>query len=218
MIGIIVAILVVIVGGGAAAIALSHGGTTTAVTGTPTPTSTPAATATPTQTVVYAESFASQPSSDWSEDSNCFYGTGGYHIKNGYFCFAPAGNQTDVTITVDAKQLSGDTNLPYGIGFRRPSAGKHYEFDIDSASAWVFYSCDPTTCTPIVDYTKNSAIHGGLNTKNTLSVTSKGSHFDFFVNGTKVGQADDSTYSSGELGLLVDTNMECVFTNLTVTK
>jgi hypothetical protein len=219
VIGIIVAILVVLVGGGAAAVAFSGGGTPTAATGTPTATSTLGPTATPKPTVLYQQSFASQPpSSDWSQDDNCFYSNGGYHIKNGYFCFAPAGTQADVTITVDVQQISGDTTLPYGIGFRRPSAGKHYEFDIDSTSEWVFYSCDPNTCNAVVDYTKNSAIKGGLNTKNTLSVTSKGSHFDFFVNGTKVGQADDSTYASGELGLLGSENVEIVFNNLLVTK
>jgi hypothetical protein len=219
VIGIIVAILVVLVGGGAAAVALSHGGKTTAATGTPTATSTLGPTATPKPTVVYQQSFASEPpSADWSQDDNCFYSGGGYHIKNGYFCFAPAGDQADVSITVDAKQISGDTTLPYGIGFRRPAQGKHYEFDVDSASEWVFYSCDPTTCSPVVDYTKNSAIHGGLNTTNTLSVTAKGSHFDFFVNGTKVGQADDTTYATGELGLLGSENAEIVFANLLVTK
>ena len=218
-IGIIVAILVVLVGGGAAAISLSHGGGSTAAKGTPTVTSTTGPTATPTATVLYSQTFSSAPpDGDWSQDSNCFYGTGGYHVNDGYICFAPIGDQSDVTVSVDAKQISGDTTAPYGIDFRMTKDGVGYEFDVDSASEWVFAGCDATSCEPIVDFTHNSAIHGGLNTVNTLSVTAKGSHFDLFVNGTKVGQTDDTTYTTGLIGLTVSSGIESVFTNLVVTK
>jgi hypothetical protein len=222
MIGIIVAILVILVGAGAAAVALNGGGTTTTATGTPTATSTTGPTATPSATVIYSETFANPPASgpngDWNEDSNCFYNNGGYHIKGGFVCFSPAAAQSDGSISVDVQQISGDTTLPYGIGFRRPAKDERYEFDVDSAGEWVFAKCDPSSCSSIVDFTHNSAIKGGLHTTNTIKVTATGSHFDFYVNGTKVGQADDSTYSSGLLGLVGSDNTEVVFTNLVVTK
>ncbi len=223
VIGIIVAIIVVLVGGGAAAVALSGGGGATTATGTPTATSTLGPTATPTATVVYSESFANLPASThfgrWAEDTNCFYQNGGYHVTNGFICFAPIDDQSDVTVTIDTKQISGDSTSPYGFAFRMDAdTGVGYEFAIDSASEWVFASCDQNSCKPIVDFTQNSAIHGGLNTTNTFSVTAKGSHFDFFVNDTKVGQADDSTYTTGSIGPAVGGSMEAVFNNLQVTK
>jgi hypothetical protein len=49
-------------------------------------------------------------------------------------------------------------------------------------------------------------------------VRSLGSHFDFFVNGTQVGQIDDASYPTGEVGLEGSQNCEVVFTNLAITR
>jgi hypothetical protein len=216
LIGIIVAIALIAVIGGGAAYAISRSGNPT-TSGTPGVTNTAGPTATPTATVLYQQAFTSKPS-DWPDSAHCFFGTGGYHISGSYFCPAPIGNQTDTTISVNVKQISGATNLPYGIVFRIDDSNEHYELDVDSEGDYVFYNCDISTCTKLVDYTPNSAIHGGLNTTNTMSVTAKGSHFDFFVNGTKVGQTDDTSYTSGELGIAGSDGAECVFTNFLVTK
>jgi hypothetical protein len=45
-----------------------------------------------------------------------------------------------------------------------------------------------------------------------------GSHFDFFVNGTKVGQADDYNYGSisGQIALDGSDTIEVVFNNLKI--
>lgn len=86
VIGVVLAIVLILGASGAAVVALNNGGSP-AASATATATGTTGPTATPTATVIYQESFASQPEG-WSEDANCFYGTGGYHIKNGYFCFA----------------------------------------------------------------------------------------------------------------------------------
>ena len=37
---------------------------------------------------------------------------------------------------------------------------------------------------------------------------------DFFINGKAVGSLDDSSYSTGKIGLLAGDAVECVFTNL----
>ncbi|HEX6820144.1 MAG TPA: hypothetical protein VF120_17340, partial [Ktedonobacterales bacterium] len=54
------------------------------------PTATPGPSPTPTRTVLYQNALTSSDS-NWNSDQNCFFGAGGYHIKGGFLCTAPAG-------------------------------------------------------------------------------------------------------------------------------
>jgi hypothetical protein len=141
---------------------------------------------------------------------------------------APIGNQADVDVKVQVKQISGQTIEPYGLAIRADgppsnSPNLRYAFDIESDGKWVVARCDGLAngdntilCTDLAHNTANDAIRGGLNVTNTLEVKARGSHFDFYVNRVSVGGADDSTYISGRVGLECGQNAECVFTNLTV--
>jgi hypothetical protein len=164
---------------------------------------------------VYQNTLASD-SGDWNVDQDCFYGAGGYHIKSSVICFAPAGTLTNVDVSVQVKQIKGQTTIAYGIILRGDTTGGFYEYDLDSNSKWLFRKCNDTACTKIVDFTANAAIQGGLNTTNTMQVKALGSHFDFFVNGTQVGQADDSTYTTGKVGLGGSDNIEVVYSNIKI--
>src|SRR5258708_8589297 len=181
---------------------------------------TPPATVTPTPSlrVVFQDPLTSD-TNGWSTGGQCNFASDGYHIKNGYICYAPAGNEGDATFSVDVKQLSGSTaNTDSGITLRRTSQGNYYQFGIDGNSEWDFGKVVGGTFKSLVDPTSNAVIHGGLNTTNTVQVVAKGGHFDFFVNGAKVGQADDTTFASGKSGLFVSDQAEAVFTNLKITK
>jgi hypothetical protein len=168
--------------------------------------------------VIYSNALTSA-SDDWSTGGQCNFASDGYHIKNGYICYAPAGDLGDATDSVDVKLVSGSTTAAdFGITLRRTSQGNYYQFGIDGNSEWEFDKTVGGTFTSLVKPTSNAAIKGGLNTANTLRVVTKGSHFDFFVNGTKVGQADDTTFASGKSGLFVSEQAESVFTNLKITK
>jgi hypothetical protein len=168
--------------------------------------------------VIYSNALTST-SDNWSTGGQCNFASDGYHIKNGYICYAPAGDLGDATDSVDVKLVSGSTTAAdFGITLRRTSQGNYYQFGIDGNSEWEFDKTVGGTFTSLVKPTSNAAIKGGLNTANTLRVVTKGSHFDFFVNGTKVGQADDTTFASGKSGLFVSEQAESVFTNLKITK
>ncbi|MBF6591722.1 MAG: hypothetical protein IVW57_14530, partial [Ktedonobacterales bacterium] len=156
----------------------------------------------------------------WANDSHCFVTPNGYHIKDNYLCYAPAGAQGDVNIQVDAQQISGIPTEPFGIAFRRASQGNYYEFDIDSNSKWVVFKCQSATngCAELIPYTRNSAIHGGINVTNELEVRAKGALFTFLVNGKKVGQVTDATFSTGLVGVSSSADIEAVFTNIVITQ
>lgn len=165
------------------------------------PLTTPSPTATPGGTILFQDPLTSNANGWLDSNGHCFFQDNAYHIKNSYYCLAPAGNIADANISVQAKQVAGSLRYPYGIVFRRASSGNWYEFDIDSNSKWVFFKVVNGTLSTLVNYTPNAAIKGGLNTAKSLMVQAKGSHFVFFVNGTNVGDADDSTFASGSSGL-----------------
>ena len=168
--------------------------------------------------VIYQDSLDGGTKDQWANDSNCFFGSGGYHINAAFICYAPADKVGDGTTTVSVSQISGPITYPYGLVIRRVSKGNYYEFLIDANGKWLFDKVVNGTSTDIVKFTADKAIKTGLNQPNTISVQAKGSHFVFSVNGTQVGTADDSTFTSGETGLSGNDNVEVVYTNLKITK
>lgn len=226
IVGIVVAVVVLLAacGGGTVwAVRTLGQSAITNLSGTPTVSAsstqtTTSATATPNETAIYGESFASN-ADGWAQDpGSCFLDKDGYHIKDGYICYAPIGDQSDVSISVTVQQVKGPTTWPYGIVFRDTADHADYQFMIDSNSKWVFFKCSSDNCANTIDYTGNSSIHGGLHTTNTLKVTAVGSHFEFFVNDTRVGTFDDSAYTSGGVGIGVGNNVEAVFTDFIVSR
>ena len=43
-------------------------------------------------------------------------------------------------------------------------------------------------------------------------------HGDFLINGARVGSFDDTSVVAGQVGLVANTNDDCVFTNLVITR
>jgi hypothetical protein len=157
--------------------------------------------------------------SGWVTNGNCFFGVDGYHIKGSYICYAPIAAQQNATATVKAKQTDGeDTFLFYGIVLRRISAGNYYMFAIDSEGKWRFGKVVSGQYTDIVKEQATQAINSDLGATNTLTVQAKGQHFIFQVNGTKVGEVDDGTYSSGLWGLSGGDSIEVAYTDLKITR
>ena len=134
-------------------------------------------------------------------------------------CFTPKLTLSDATFSVNVKLLAGSTAAAnIGIVVRRVGEGNAYLFGINGNGAWSFSKSTLDQFIFIVKPTPNTAAKRGLNTTNTLQIVAKGSYFTFFVNGTKVGQAHDSTYAIGNCGLYAGSKTEAVFTDFKVTK
>jgi hypothetical protein len=150
----------------------------------------------------------------WAEDANhCYFAQDGYHANDGYLCYAPIGVQTDGTESVTVKQISGPPDYAYGLVARRVSKGNYYFFGVDSNSEWEFAKVVNGKFSRLQDYTVNSAINGGLNTGNSLSITMSGSTFDCYSNGIKLGTIHDSTFPEGKWGVASNTGVNVVFTD-----
>lgn len=159
----------------------------------------------------------SDNSPGWIVDNHCFFKDGSYDIVASYVCYAPAGSSHDANLSVRVKQVAGPLDWFYGLVFRRASAGNWYEFEIDGNSNWRFAKIVNNAYSDILPSQLNIAINGGLNVTNTLLVQMKGSHFEFYANGTKVGEADDTTFSSGLSGLLGNDNIQVAYNHFQIT-
>jgi hypothetical protein len=157
---------------------------------------------------------------NWEVGADCAPKSDGYHIMRGSICYAPIGSQTDADIKVDVVQLSGSTELFYGIVLRSTPREHYYLFGIDGNGKWLFVNVPSATQLPVsvIAPTLESAVHSGLHEVNALEVRMKGSHFDFFVNGTKVGEINDSHYVTGQIGLSGEDGVEVVYTDLSIVK
>jgi hypothetical protein len=219
--GVIVSVLLaaVVIAGLLAAglIALSRPQTTTANnpnSGTSTVVS--GGTSTPGLSPIFTDPLLSN-ANGWPSDQHCFFGAGGYHIKGGWICYAPTDVPNNFTIQVQVKRVSGPVGDGYGIAFRRVSQGSLYLFGIDGYGHWRVDKCVSNSCSPLANWSPSGgAIRTALNSENTLEVDAHGSHFDFFANGTKIGQLNDSTFSSGSCGLAGGSSTEVVFSSLVI--
>ena len=170
------------------------------------------------QRMVFSDSLRSNSGGWVDKAGECFFKRDGYHIANGHVCFAPVLDIGDGDYAVYAKQISGDTAPFYGIAFRRAKPGDFYEFAVDGQGQWIFARVVDAVPTAIRPAEPSSLIATGLNAANHLEVKAQGSHFDLFINGHQVGSVTDSTYRTGQCGLLASPSVEAVFTNLSVKK
>ncbi|HVB60074.1 MAG TPA: serine/threonine-protein kinase [Ktedonobacteraceae bacterium] len=101
-------------------------------------------------------------------------------------------------------QLTSLSSADYGIYFRNQPGNLQgvYSFLIHSNGTWSSYVYDNHTGAS-TELT-NGQLSGNVSGTTTVDVSVVGSHFTFYVNNQLVGQANDSTYSTGTVGLAVD--------------
>jgi hypothetical protein len=203
-------------------LALSHAQGSTAGNsgnGVLTPTVAGSGTATPANNLIFSDGLTSN-ANGWANDQHCFFRTDGYHVKgdgNPWECFAPTNVPSDFTAQVRVKQVSGSSNDGYGIVFRRASQGNEYLFLIDAIGHWSIQKCSGSTCSIMSDWaTSRGLILPGLNKENVIKMEASGSHFVFFANGKQIGQINDTTFTSGDLGLTSGESNEVVYTDLVI--
>lgn len=178
-------------------------------------------------TPIFADDLSTDFISDWYVDyTNCTFIGNTYHVivkqnnalqtcKSSILSYDNAALQVDVTL------LSGSNA---GI-ILRTTDQQFYEFGIDNQGNFFFRRHDPDgagggSFTDLIPPTKSNAILPGKR-KNTLLVIANGSNFELVINGTYVGNYQDSTYTNGQVGFSVETYStvnagEASFSNLKV--
>lgn len=112
---------------------------------------------------------------------------------------------TDFVIEVDARQVIGPEDGDYGLVVRSKGESDFYLFVV--SSHYGIYSvqmCQDETWTDLAEWTESDAVNreGEVN---RLKVECLGETMRFYVNGELLTEVVDSTYRSGNVGLLAET-------------
>jgi serine/threonine protein kinase len=171
---------------------------------------------TPADKVTFQDTL-SAPSARWPSSGRSFFSNGGFEINGAWLVFSPTGSLSNGTVSVKVRQISGIDNQFYGIVIRALNNQSYYVFGISASQQWTFVRVTSGGHTPVVAPKTDIHIARGRNASNTITVRMRGSHFIFYANGVVIGQADDSTYTSGSVGLInVVGHLAVVFNDFSV--
>jgi hypothetical protein len=176
------------------------------------------------------DSLAQNSGSQWDNydsaaNGGCIFANGAYHVKEqqAHFfqpCFANAPTFSNFTFQVQMTILSGNIG---GIIFRaNTQTNKFYllQFGTDkSYQLYVYVNNSGSSSKTLLDGFSNAI--NGSNQPNLLTLIAQGSQLTIFVNKQYVDSTTDSTYSSGQLGLLAyykNAPTEVAFSNAEVWK
>jgi len=173
----------------------------------PGPSATPAASATPRSRILYAVDFDTV-SPDWEESSDAdvtrSYSDGEYHIlvesQKLTAWTTPGQSFKDFSLEVEATKVAGPDDNGFGVLLRYVDSQNFYYFEISSDGYWDFSKQENDVWTTLATWSASDAIKQGAAT-NVIKVVCDAGAFDFYVNGTRIGDYFDGTFTEGDIGL-----------------
>jgi len=160
----------------------------------------------------------SKPAHDWEtgEEDDRFT-TGSLRIADGKYRWDLKANDgfiwwsrsrnntsaTDFYAAVEAQQLTGPDSADYGLVFRW-DRGNFYYFQVSKAGKFALSLYYFEKWSTLVSWTETSAIRPGE--ENRLAVSGEGPDFTFYINGQRVGEADDDRLPGGTVGVAIELN------------
>ncbi len=166
-------------------------------------------------TAAFSESFDSNVSGWFTGTSDNEYGvemaqflTGKYRwelqAKQDHVSFdsqPQTGAFSDFAVSVDIQRASSVGLAAAGILFRSADRNNNNAFIVsDADQAYGVYALVNANSTTLLQGTDRAAIRPGV--VNRLSIIAQGPHLAFFVNDEYVGEVEDDTYRSGNLGVV----------------
>jgi hypothetical protein len=176
-------------------------------------------------TPAISDPLSQQDQYNWDVSSpNCVFTSGAYHVSdmttNDFYTCTPNNqfpNFGNFTLQVQMTILKGDYG---GIFFRTDSTGSNfYIFTVYPDGTYFFQVYKNNNLLKTISNAHSSAFKIGPNQPNLITVIARGNSFSFYINGQFVTSANDSTFSSGQMGVLAgdDTHAaEVAFSNLKV--
>jgi hypothetical protein len=162
--------------------------------------------------VILFEDDFSDPASGWEigewENGGDGYNEGHYFIitaNNSYAWEGASQNFTDISIAVEATQVLApeNNNNGYGVMCRLQGNDDGYILIIGDGYASII-KIENGESIVLVDWTESSAINPG-NSSNQLQAVCAGSSLQLFANGELVAEAQDSSFTEGDIGLYATT-------------
>lgn len=111
---------------------------------------------------------------------------------------------TDFYYTIDVQKVDSPTSSDLGIFFREVDDSNFYAYSVnDSTGEFVVYTVVDNDWQELVPWTSNTAVRIGR--VNKLGVAAEGENLRFYINDRLVAETNDSTFSSGIIGLTIST-------------
>lgn len=161
-------------------------------------------------TPVLSDALIGPDENGWPDDgSSCTFTNNSYVANaNGSQtlqpCIAASSrlNYSDAAFQVGVTLLQGNDA---GLVFRTSADGSQfYDFEITRQGQFYLRYRNHGTYTYLIQATTSSAITGNGH-QNTLLAVARGTDFQLFINDTFVGEANDSTFATGGIGVVVGT-------------
>ncbi|RMD55610.1 MAG: hypothetical protein D6835_00405 [Candidatus Thermofonsia bacterium] len=146
------------------------------------------------------------------------------------FIWTTAGKTfSDGIYEVEATPIDGPLNNGYGMLFRVDNEHNNFYLFKISGDGYVWigkYQNGGATLDDIVPlvgdwWFESTAVNQGLNVTNHLKVQAEGANLIFYVNNQEVGRVTDNSFTSGDIGLMVETlglgGVRVTFDNFKVT-
>lgn len=149
----------------------------------------------------------------WQTSADCVFSGNSYQAtdstKNTYAgCVGLLTNFSNFTFQVDGTLKQGDSQSGLGLYFRADDAkSRGYLFYVDQDGSYSFFISTDGTGGNSRDLKDGqvtaSQYTTGLSQKNTFSVVARDSQISIYINQQLILSTQDSTYSSGQIGVLV---------------
>jgi hypothetical protein len=111
---------------------------------------------------------------------------------------------SNIAISATVRQTQGSRGNGFGVLCRANDAGDGYYFVISSAGEFAILKAEPGVDDPVrlVDWQPSAAIFQG-DESNTIEAVCAGDYLSFSANGQFLGAVRDSTFSRGEVGVVL---------------
>jgi serine/threonine protein kinase len=164
-----------------------------------------------------------QDANNWPDDgTNCAFQQNAYVVtittaNRLQPCIAANPQYDNAAFQVDVTLIS---SADAGLVFRaNASQNQFYDFEVTNQGEFYLRYFNNSAPTFLIQKTASNAIRG-VGSKNTLLAIANGSDFKLFINGTLVGTIQDTTFTSGQVGVAAGTlsasNGDASFSNLRV--
>jgi len=154
-----------------------------------------------------SDSMASPDTYNWDTGTGCYYSNGAYYVKSDQkntfvYCSSPQTNFSNFVMRVQWKLLSGDGA---GLIFRAtPSNGHMYEYQVESDGSYelnVYTGSSGSNATTLLSGTLSNF---NASQTHTMAIEANGSTLKIFIDDTYLGTILDSSYSSGQIGIIAN--------------
>ncbi len=176
--------------------------------------------------ILYFEDFSDAQSSWWigeDDEGKSYISNEQYHFLNykGDMgnCVYAGGAFSDGVINADIRQISGGSDSEAGILFRDNRDSNGYLFLIKNDGYFHVEKYVNNTPSSLLRMVNSTSILTGTRTNN-ITISMNNNILDFYVNNTFVGSVNDSSFTSGDIGLCIfpssSSDAEYAFDNITV--